>query len=245
MIISAGATAAGDFVLPSQSNAGGSFVIVDNRLAHAWGYLLGYPDMAPRWFRQELYQPGLPTENLGTYQSIPFPHPIANTDRDWRAIYCNDRSALLLDHEGGAWFVPFATATTNGSPLVTPAQIEFPTGVTSWLTASVANQQGCLVSTSGDLSMLGPNWTNTVSHLPAAALPWPRFVSCDVKDNQAIALDDQGSLYGWGYNWQGMLGSAATWTIRPTRLHASPDGHRWQKVALGAEHAIGLSTGGR
>ncbi|WP_254245301.1 RCC1 domain-containing protein [Hymenobacter sp. BRD67] len=100
-------------------------------------------------------------------------------------------------------------------------------------------------NTSGQLG----NTSNTSSSTPVAvsqgaAPTGTRFVQVAAGQGFSLALAADGTVYAWGLNSAGQLGTATTASSNAPLAAAMPAGTRFVQVAAGATHSLALAANG-
>lgn len=91
---------------------------------------------------------------------------------------------------------------------------------------------------------LGPDVTATTNILVPTRITTPNIVWSSVSAGRDfnIAIDNNGSLWAWGFNVRGQLGLGDT-TDRYTPIQIMP-GTTWKKVSAGFSHTLAISVDG-
>ncbi len=136
---------------------------------------------------------------------------------------------------------------------LTPVQVGFPAGVTSWTSASVGYLFTLAIGNDGDIygwglnsdGQLG-NGTTTDSNVPVmVTLPSgvkARAVSAG--EDFAVAVGTDGNVYAWGLNSSGQLGDSTTTNSDVPVLVKMPSGVTATTVFAGPAFALAIGSDG-
>ncbi len=171
----------------------------------------------------------------------------------WTKIFASQTYNLALKNDGTLW----AWGRNNQGELgigSTASQINSPTQVgtsNSWQTFVCNYNHVLAIKTDGTLWAWGDNGfyqlgdgTNIQRNIPTqigTATNWSKL-SESSSAQFSVALKTDGTLWAWGYNSYGQLGSGNTTQINiPTQIGAETD---WQKVSTGSDHTLAIKTNG-
>jgi len=174
---------------------------------------------------------------------------------NWKQIFCGDVHNAAIKTDGTLWTWGFniygplgINDTTNrATPVTTFA------GGTNWKQVSTGGYHTAAIKTDGTLwtwgyngqGQLGTNDTtnrNTPVTTFAGGTNWKQ-VSGGAASNISCAIKTDGTLWVWGYNNYGQLGTNDT-TNRNTPVTTFAGGSNWKSVAGGWYHTAAIKTDG-
>ena len=182
---------------------------------------------------------------------------INSTGKTVNTIFCGDRNSLLLMTDGtiysagannyGQLLLGYSRYYFNYTQIlnlnVIPVSIEFGgTGYNVILTTTGAIY-GVGLNTSGQLGL--SNITNQTSYqlMPNSTGKTPVLIACG--DRHTIALMNDGTIYGTGFNSVGQLGLGNNTTPQTSlKLMLNSTGKTPKEISCGANHTIILMTDG-
>ena len=87
------------------------------------------------------------------------------------------------------------------------------------------------------MGMDGPDSVSALTRIGTAA----NWKHADGGLFYSLAINDNGELYAWGYNYDGQLGtgSSDSYTVSPQKVGTASN---WTHVAAGVEHALGVNS---
>lgn len=162
---------------------------------------------------------------------------------------------------GGAWVVPPQIGGGNehggGTPVWMPAQSPPPVFVPQpfgpaamWIDFQQGRDHGLGLQTDGSLwewGLFPRPLQDTVATRAAANVAQQvgdghHWVKIRTGANHNLAVDQNGALYGWGYNESGQVGDGSL----ADRMVPVPltDGSAWRDMAAGDHHSLGITTDG-
>ncbi|GAB3587863.1 hypothetical protein GCM10027345_39140 [Hymenobacter daeguensis] len=179
------------------------------------------------------------------------------TDRDWKQVVCATGPTLALRTDGSlwAWGGPglFGNgSSSSGSNQRTPLRIGT---VTTWAQLATSGGHVLALRTDGSLWAWGNNTvgelgdgTTTYRSTPVrigTATDWSTVATGpdDSYEPFSMALKRNGTLWTWGNNYFGQLGSA-TGTLTYRTLPTQVGNAIWTAIAAGGTHALGVQANG-
>ncbi|BDR52142.1 hypothetical protein KIM372_00490 [Bombiscardovia nodaiensis] len=144
-------------------------------------------------------------------------------------------------------------AINVGSTSTVPVQVQLPVGVSTFKQATATADWSLAISDTGRIYTWGyngdyelGNGTTVNQSLPAEpTIPSGiTFTSVTTNSNSALSIGSNGSIYAWGYNASGQLGTGnQTTPTRPIVVNPKP-GTTFTKLLSGWKHAIGIASDG-
>jgi len=129
----------------------------------------------------------------------------------------------------------------NGTNLVSTARISGATSSTLTISSVQTNDAGnfsvVVTNTSGSV-------TSSIAML-AITVPSPSALTCRqvaAGSYHTVAVKTDGTLWAWGYNYDGQLGDGTT-VNKSSPVQVGTDSH-WQSVAAGGYHTVAVKTDG-
>jgi alpha-tubulin suppressor-like RCC1 family protein len=158
----------------------------------------------------------------------PFPEPVPNLDRVI-AIAAGDNYTLLLQDDGTIWASGYNGNGQLGDGSTTSRSVFAEVTALVDFTAITAGESYALaLDVYGDVWAWGDNRLGQIGTDPAPAetivvpthVPLPQSGMLNVAiasgGSHGLALNENGSLYSWGYNGLNQLGYATDQTVSPT-----------------------------
>lgn len=172
-------------------------------------------------------------------------------DRDWREVQAGQHNAYAVKQDGSWW----GWGRNDKGQLLrqTDAHVRAPVQVASpgtWQAVSVSYEHAVAISHDGGLwtwgdsacGRLGRPVDKSPVYAPGLLFLASGWSSVGTGFGHAIALRDNGALWGWGWNPHGQLGLGDTRTREaPVRLGADSD---WVRVCAASEHTVALKADG-
>ncbi|KFI39445.1 regulator of chromosome condensation, RCC1 [Bifidobacterium actinocoloniiforme DSM 22766] len=155
---------------------------------------------------------------------------------------------------GSNQFGQLGTSVINvGGSSAVPVQVQLPVGVSTFKQATATADWSLAISDTGRIYTWGynndyelGNGTTTNQQLPAEpTLPAGiTFTSVTTSSDSAMSIASNGSIYAWGDNASGQLGTGSQTTpTRPIVVNPKP-GTTFAKLLSGWKHTIGVDTTG-
>ncbi|TDH27774.1 T9SS type A sorting domain-containing protein [Segetibacter sp. 3557_3] len=213
-----------------------SFAIKSNGTLWAWG-------------RNVLGELG-----IGTTVSSNVPVQVG-VDNRWVSVAANIEHVLALKSDGSlwAWGLNLYGQLGNGAtlPVVNPLPVRVGTE-NNWLSITVGRNHSAALKADGTLWTWGANGsgelgigTYTNSSVPVPVLPNAnnRWKSVFAGGSFTMAVRSDGTLWGWGNNNEGQLGTSNTTYSVPTPVQSGSD-NNWVMVQGGGSHTLALKSNG-
>ena len=182
------------------------------------------------------------------------PVQTAAAGTNWKQVSCGSYTAAAIKTDGTLWSWGYNfdgdlgdnTTTNRSSPVQTTA------GGTNWKQVSCGGSHTAAIKTNGELwtwgygaiGALGNNTDTNNRSSPvqtaAAGTNWKQ-VSCGSYTAAAIKTD--GTLWSWGYNFDGDLGDNTT-TNRSSPVQTTAGGTNWKQVSCGSNHTAAIKING-
>lgn len=188
---------------------------------------------------------------IGDTSIISLDHPVqVGTDKDWKSVTVNNHATMAIKNDGTLWA---AGAQANGrlgngktsGGLASITQI----GTKHWRSVSLGTVHAVAIDDSGALWAWGSNTygqcglgqsvvTATEPTQVGQDTDWAKVVTGPYA---TLAIKADGTLYGTGYNANGVFGNATT-VSRYTFAVIGTDA--WKDVSLAASFALGIKADG-
>jgi alpha-tubulin suppressor-like RCC1 family protein len=172
---------------------------------------------------------------------------------DWVQVACGGVFMSAIKNDGSLWAWGRGTEGQLGNNAVThrSSPVQTIAAGTNWKQVSCGNNTAHAIKTDGSLwnwgrgleGQLGNNAASSRSspvQTIAGGTDW-RQVSAGNMFAMAVKLD--GTLWGWGHNGSGNLGTNNT-THRSSPVQTVAAGTDWEQVACGAYHSAAVKTDG-
>ncbi len=195
----------------------------------------------------------------GTTTNVPFPQlvPFPPGVTSWTAIGAGFYHSLALGNDGNA----YAWGGEGGFGLLgnggltnssTPQQIVLPAGVTNWLKIAAGGFHNLALAGNGKIYAWGDGGSGELGYggttnssvpiavnMPSNVLNW---AAISAGFGHSLALAEDGTLYGWGDNFDGELGPSAGRLQPIPVLIMPPNGvQSWQQISAGAFHNLAIA----
>ena len=227
-----------------QVSAGGSHTVAieSDSTLHVWGY---------NYFGQL----GI---GIGGYLNIA-QSPIQIGSDTWTTMYTGDYHTLAIKSDGTLWACGYneygqlglGYTTPATLPLVDPVTFFTQVGIdTDWESVSGGYSHSVAIKTDGTLYAWGYN-DNGVLGVGSTAhhINYPTQVGTDANwssvtaaERHILALKSDGTLWAWGWNGDGQLGTfdAVTPVTSPVQIGTDT----WTSISTGFKHTIGVKSDG-
>ena len=193
-------------------------------------------------------------DNTATPKSTPVTTFLGGTN--WKQVACGANHNAAIKTDGTLWTWGFNSAgqigdntgTARSTPVTTFA------GGANWKQVACGQQHTAAIKTDGTLWTWGSNYNRQIGDNTATnrSIPVTTFaggtnwkqVACGSQHTAAIKTD--GTLWIWGYNQFGQLGSNDSGVNRPTPITTFLGGTNWKQVANGQSqlHTAAIKTDG-
>lgn len=180
------------------------------------------------------------------------PNPIQiGSANDWIAAIAADASTLAIKNNGTLWgtgrnnFGQLGMGNTNAVNNI----VQIGTA-TNWKQVAPADFFTIGLKLDGTIWGWGQNdgyqvgdGTSIERHTPVligTATDWKMVATCAAR--QGFALKNNGTLWGWGMNFSGMLGDSSVQSLNiPTQLNVAND---WKTISVGSNHILAIKNNG-
>lgn len=183
----------------------------------------------------------------GTPQLLPAQITSAPT---WRSVAAGFQGALGIRTDGSLWAWGANYAGQLGNGTTTDQDVPVPvSGGATWQSAATGGGASMAVRQDGTLWTWGDNGFNqlgtgpalTATSVPVQVGTATTWKSVSMGANHAVALRADGSLWAWGSNFYGQLGTGST-ADQPTPVRIGTD--TWQSVCAGVFATLAIRTDG-
>jgi alpha-tubulin suppressor-like RCC1 family protein len=177
-------------------------------------------------------------------------------NNDWVAIAAGGGHSLALKSNKTLWSWGFNGSGQLGNGINIDASVPLaltlpaPFVNNNWTNLTAGRMQSLALKTDGTLWLWGENSASQLgngsdvnSDVPVQeSNPTNTWVSADFGDSHVLGRKSDGTLWSWGSNAAGQLGSGNTADSKvPAKIGADSD---WLDVAAGIAHSIALKTNG-
>ncbi len=172
---------------------------------------------------------------------------------DWQSVSCGGSHTGAIKTDGTLWMWGYNIygQLSTGDAVYKSSPVQTITGGTNWKSVSCGNYHTSGIKTDGTLWMWGYNIygqlsTNDKVHRSSpvqtilGGTNW-KSVSCGGSHTGAIKTD--GTLWLWGYNSSGQLGTNNT-TSYSSPVQTITGGTNWKSVSCGNYYTSGIKTDG-
>ena len=172
---------------------------------------------------------------------------------NWKQVSCGNYHTAAIKTDGTLWTWGLNSSAQLGNNTSANQSTPVPTfaGGTNWKQVSCGYKHTAAIKTDGTLwtwgqalaGQLGTNDTNTRSTPVttfAGGTNWKQ-ISCGTNQTAAVKID--GTLWTWGSNGEGNLGTNDT-TSRNTPVTTFAGGTNWKQVACSGNHTAAIKTDG-
>jgi alpha-tubulin suppressor-like RCC1 family protein len=223
----------------------------------AKSYLIDrYPELASQYYFGGLYLSGYNGYGqLGTNDQTnrSSPSQTVTTGTNWKQVACGESHVGAIKTDGTLWmwgYNFYGQLGTNDAPYRS-SPIQTVSAGTNWKQVSCGGVHTGAIKTDGTLWMWGNNSygqlgtndrTDRSSPIQtvSAGTNWKQ-VSCADAHTGAIKTD--GTLWMWGYNYNGELGTNDL-TLRSSPIQTVSAGTNWKQVSCGTYHTGAIKTDG-
>lgn len=192
---------------------------------------------------------GLRVRDLNVGRVVAFGSGVASSTT--LLIYESGRAFGVGSNSSGQLADPFYDAPHRGF-----VEIRAPTNAGGWKDMSAGSAFTIGLTTSGrvfswganDVGQLGRTSNTSTDEVPAEVTfkGGATIRKIAAGSDFAMALDENGELFGWGNNSYGQLGNGFTGVRTVPRKVKKPDGvNRWSDVSVGLSHALALDDEGK
>jgi alpha-tubulin suppressor-like RCC1 family protein len=193
--------------------------------------------------------------NATTDRSSPVQTVSATTN--WKQVACGDRQTAAIKTDGTLWMWGNGADGRLGTNDITSrsSPVQTVSAGTNWRQVSCGNAFTGAIKTDGTLWMWGFNNLGQLAtndrlvrsspvQTVSAGTNW-RQVSCASGSfaSHCSAIKTDGTLWGWGPNGSGQLGSNDT-SARSSPVQTIAGGTNWKQVACGDSHTGAIKTDG-
>ena len=172
----------------------------------------------------------------------------------WKVLSAGDYFSLGLQSDGSLWIWGKNTGNALFADSNRYEGSSYPVRIGTdayWRTVSAGQDHILGIRTDGSLWAWGSNSFGKLGIGTAGGLPVnaPRRIGSDTDwvavsagDNHSVALKSDGSLWAWGFNFQGALGdSSRVDKYVPTRIGT---GNSWQMISAGRDYTMAIKANG-
>lgn len=165
------------------------------------------------------------------------------TDNDWKYMSAAEYHTIAIKTDGTLW----AWGWGNGGELgmgVQNIRVEFPTRIgrdTNWMSVSSSDGHTMAIKTNGTLWTWGNNADSRlgIGPTPNGRCDYPKQVGnahdwakAVAGDGYTLAIKKDGSLWAWGLNAQGALGTPTVYQVQQAPIPIGTD-KDWDKLFTG------------
>lgn len=204
------------------------------------------------WGNNYSGQLGDGSNGFASYKSSPVQTVAGGTN--WKQISMTDNASAAIKTDGTLWMWGYnyiagrlgdGTNTSRSSPVQTIA------GGTNWKQVEIGSLNTIAIKTDGTLWVWGQNnvgqlgnGTTTNQSSPvqtvAGGTDWKQVSG---GDGHYGAIKTDGSLWMWGYNYNGRLGDG-TLVRKSSPVQTVAGGNNWKQVSCGGSHSLAIKTDG-
>ena len=172
---------------------------------------------------------------------------------NWKSVSCGFQHTAAIKTDGTLWTWGINTFGQLGDNTTTRRSTPVTTflGENNWKQVSGGGSHTVAIKTDGTLwtwgynafGQLGINATTTRTtpvQVFGSATNWKQVSG---GGSHTVAIKTDGTLWTWGYNYNGQLGINAT-TQRNTPVTTFLGGSDWKQVAAGGNHTLAIKTDG-
>ena len=190
-----------------------------------------------------------------TFASKSSPVQVVPNSNNWKMVACGGYASMAIKTDGTLWGWGSNSYGTIGSNAASPSTpVQTAAAGTNWKQVSVGYLHSGAVKTDGTLwmwgynpryySALGDGGSDTNQYSPvqtaAGGTNWKQ-ISCG--NNSSAAVKTDGTLWVWGQNPYGQLGTGDT-TNRSSPVQTISGGTNWKMVSAGNYHMAAIKTDG-
>jgi alpha-tubulin suppressor-like RCC1 family protein len=215
-----------------------------------------YPEIVNQLITPELWSWGDNSYGqLGINSTIDKSTPVTTFvgGANWKSVSCGFRHTAAIKTDGTLWTWGINTFGQLGDNTTTRRSTPVTTflGENNWKQVSGGGSHTVAIKTDGTLwtwgynafGQLGINATTTRTtpvQVFGSATNWKQVSG---GGSHTVAIKTDGTLWTWGYNYNGQLGINAT-TQRNTPVTTFLGGSDWKQVAAGGNHTLAIKTDG-
>jgi len=168
----------------------------------------------------------------------------------WQSISAGLDHTIAIRPDGTLWAWGFNGSGQLGDGTTNESSIPVQIGSDSdWMSISAGTNSSFAIKTNGTLWAWGDNFWGQLGDgsfgnnrfSPVKIGFDTNWESISVGRDFTLAIKNDGSLWAWGDNLWGQLGSQVSSSLTPTRVGMTSD---WRTVAAGASHALGIKIDG-
>lgn len=194
---------------------------------------------------------GFHDETVPTQSSVPLQ---VGTGLDWKSVTTGYLHRLAIRNDGSLWAWGYNSHGSLGNGTTTSQTAPVRIGTANdWASAACGIYTSFAIKQNGSLwvwgDSLGGFYGDGNSSTPASTVPvqvgsetdW-KAIFPSTENNYVLAIKQDGSLWSWGENENGVLGLGNTLAkLSPTRVGTAVD---WLEVAPGSRHVTATKTDG-
>jgi alpha-tubulin suppressor-like RCC1 family protein len=215
-----------------------------------------YPEIVNQLITPELWSWGANSYGqLGINSTIGKSTPVTTFvgGANWKSVSCAYQHTAAIKTDGTLWTWGINTFGQLGDNTTTRRSTPVTTflGENNWKQVSGGGSHTVAIKTDGTLwtwgynafGQLGINATTTRTtpvQVFGSATNWKQVSG---GGSHTVAIKTDGTLWTWGYNYNGQLGINAT-TQRNTPVTTFLGGSDWKQVAAGGNHTLAIKTDG-
>ena len=215
-----------------------------------------YPEIVNQLITPELWSWGDNSYGqLGINSTIGKSTPVTTFvgGANWKSVSCGFQHTAAIKTDGTLWTWGINTFGQLGDNTTTRRSTPVTTflGENNWKQVSGGGSHTVAIKTDGTLwtwgynafGQLGINATTTRTtpvQVFGSATNWKQVSG---GGSHTVAIKTDGTLWTWGYNYNGQLGINAT-TQRNTPVTTFLGGSDWKQVAAGGNHTLAIKTDG-
>ncbi|HTE01925.1 MAG TPA: hypothetical protein VK668_21700 [Mucilaginibacter sp.] len=180
----------------------------------------------------------------GVGKTQPNDRPIQiTTDNDWKYMSAAEYHTIAIKTDGTLWAWGWGNSGELGMG-VQNTRVEFPTRVgrdTNWMSVSCSDGHTVAIKTNGTLWTWGNNADARlgIGPTPNGRCDYPQQLGKDhdwakalAGDGYTLAIKKDGSLWAWGFNVQGDLGTPTVYQVQQAPIPIGTD-KDWDKLFAG------------
>lgn len=175
-----------------------------------------------------------------------------NSDTDWKDVAVGDYHTLALKADGTlyAWGKNDDGQLGDNTTTKKTSPVAILSSKTDWVKIYAQGDFSAGIDSDGDLWLWGQNASSQLGDGLTVDLKVPtllasgsgKWVDAALGDDFVVALQNDGTLWGWGDNSQGQFGDGSTTSSSTPKSVAG--GYVWAKVYAGNSHTIAIDEKG-